>query len=275
MFHSLRYIRVLDLSSSLLYELPSFIKVLKPLRYLDLSRIDIKELPNSICNLCNLQTLKLLGCLWLFELPKDLGNMVNLHYFELDEIFWFKCRTLPLRMGNLTCLQNLHTFPVNFTSGHGIEELKDMANLTGTLHILNLKNAMNAAEAKLNKKESHQKLVLEWSEKDFNQEYEVRAKRGLKDLQPHSNLKELALDHFKGSNFPSWMTDDRLHISNYPKLREVPKLMPNLRVLKIKKCDSLKALPMAASLMFLILIDSLVLEDWQEGICITEDDQGN
>ncbi|XWS42774.1 hypothetical protein CRYUN_Cryun16bG0043200 [Craigia yunnanensis] len=326
MFHSLKYIRVLDLSSSLLLELPSSIEELKLLRFLDLSRTEIKMLPNSICNLCNLQTLKLLGCLWLFELPKDLGDMVNLRYLELDEMFWFKCRTLPPRMGNLTSLQNLHAFPVSGTSGHGIEELKDMTNLTGTLHILNLENAVNAAEAKLNGKESLQKLVLEWSDKDFNQEDDVRAERGLKDLQPHSNLKELALDHFKGSNFPSWMTDGllqnlvtltlthctkcttlsvgqlfclrqlhikgmqelaewpevqcpslgRLHISNCPKLREVPKLMPNLRVLKIKKCDSLKALPMAPSLMFLILIDNLILKDWQEvGKCITRDDQGN
>ncbi|XWS58624.1 hypothetical protein CRYUN_Cryun08bG0050700 [Craigia yunnanensis] len=99
--------------------------------------------------------------------------MVNLHYLELDDMFWFKCRTLPPRMGNLTSLQNLHAFPVSGTSGHGIEELKDMANLTGTLNISNLENAVNAAEAKLNEKEGLQKLVLEWSDKDFNQENEV------------------------------------------------------------------------------------------------------
>ncbi|XWS42771.1 hypothetical protein CRYUN_Cryun16bG0042900 [Craigia yunnanensis] len=203
MFHSLEYIRVLALSSSLLLELPSSIEKLKLLRYLDLSRTEIKVLPNSICNLYNLQTLKLLGSLWLFELPRDLDNMVNLHYLELDEMFWFKCRTLPPRMGNLTSLQNLHAFSVSGTSGHGIGELKDMANITGTLHISNLENAVNAVDAKLNEMESLQKLVLEWSDKDFNQEDDVRAERGLKDLQPHSNLKELALDHFKGSNFPS------------------------------------------------------------------------
>ncbi|XVF30647.1 hypothetical protein REPUB_Repub16aG0076300 [Reevesia pubescens] len=138
MFHSLKYIRVLDLSSSLLLELSSSIEELKLLRYLDLSRTEIKMLPNSICNLCNLQTLKLLRCLWVFELPKDLGNLVNLRYLELDEMFWFKCKILPPRMGNLTSLRNLHAFRVSGASGHGIEELKDMAHLTGTLHISNL-----------------------------------------------------------------------------------------------------------------------------------------
>ncbi|XVF56724.1 hypothetical protein PTKIN_Ptkin06aG0143100 [Pterospermum kingtungense] len=200
-----------------------------------------------------------------------------------------------------------------------------MANLTGTLHILNLENTVNAAEAKLNEKESLQKLVLEWSDKDFSQEDEARAERSLRDLQPHSNLKEIALSHFKGSNFPSWMTDGllqnmvtltlshctkcttlsvgqlhglrelyikamqelaewqdvecpslrMLYVSNCPKLREVPKFIPNLRVLKIKKCDTLKALPMAPSLKFLKLIDNLALEDWQEWTGIVQDDQGN
>ncbi|XVF56720.1 hypothetical protein PTKIN_Ptkin06aG0142800 [Pterospermum kingtungense] len=324
MFRSLKYIRVLDLSSSLLLELPSSIEELKLLRYLDLSRNEIKVLTNSICKLCNLQTLKLQGCPQLFELPKDLHKMVNLRYLELDEMFWFKCRALPPRMGSLTSLQNLHAFPVSGTSGHGIEELKDMANLTGALHILNLENAVNAAEAKLNEKKSLQKLVLEWSDKDFNREDEARAERSLRDLQPHSNLKELALHHFKGSNFPSWMKDDllqnmvkltlshctkcttlsvgqlprlrklyikgmqeleewqdvkcpslrTLHISNCPKLRNVPKLTSYLRVLKIKKCDTLKALPMAPFLETLILTDNLVLEDWEEGLCIVGDDQG-
>ncbi|KAK6243623.1 hypothetical protein QUC31_010032 [Theobroma cacao] len=265
------------------------------------------------------------GCLWLFELPKDLGNLVNLRHLELDDMFWFKCEMLPPRMGNLTSLQNLHSFPVSGTSGHGIEELKNMANLTKTVHISKLENAVNAAEAKLNVKESLQKLVLEWSDKDFNQQDEVTAVRVLKDLQPHSNLKELALHHFKGSNFPLWMTDGllqnlvtltlshctkcttlsvgrlpclrvlyikgmleleewpevqclslgRLHINNCPKLRKVPDLMPNLGVLKIKKCDSLRALPLAPSLLFLILIDNVVLEEWKEGMLIAQDDQGN
>lgn len=326
MFRSLKYIRALDLSSSLLTEIPDSVGELKLLRYLDLSRTEIKKLPNSVCKLWNLQTLKLLGCLWLFELPKDLGKMVNLIYLELDDMFWFKCRELPPRMGNLTRLQNLHAFRVlSSTSGRGIGELKDMADLTGKLQISNLENVVNAAEAKLNQKGSLQMLLLEWTDKDFHQEDEVRAERDLNHLQPHSNLKGLALHHFKGSKFPSWMTSgllqnlrtltlshcikcttisvgqlprlrvlyikgmleleewpedqcptlNRLQISNCPKLRKVPNLMLNLTVLKIKKCDSLKALPMAPHLMFLILIDNLVLEDWHEGRLTAVDEQRN
>ncbi|KAK8611457.1 hypothetical protein V6N13_131506 [Hibiscus sabdariffa] len=331
MFRSLKYIRVLDLSSTSLSELPSSVDELKLLRSLDLSRTEIKRLPDSVCNLWNLQTLKLLGCLWLFELPKDLGKMVNLIYLELDEMFWFKSRSLPPGLGNLTRLQNLHAFQVlkaKGATGHGIGELKNMTDLTGKLHISNLENAVNAAEAKLNQKGRLEKLVLEWSDKHINnQEDEVRAERDLKDLQPHSNLKELTLHHYKGSNFPSWMTDAhrflpnlvkltlshctkcttisvgqfpclrelyikgmleleewpeaqcdsllRLQISNCPKLRTVPEMMLNLRTLKIKKCDSLEAIPFAPSLMFLILINNLVLENWREGAIIPVDDQGN
>ncbi|KAK8541866.1 hypothetical protein V6N12_014487 [Hibiscus sabdariffa] len=296
MFRSLKYIRVLDLSSTSLSELPSSVDELKLLRSLDLSRTEIKRLPDSVY-----------------------------------EMFWFKSRSLPPGLGNLTRLQNLHAFQVlkaKGATGHGIGELKDMTDLTGKLHISNLENAVNAAEAKLNQKGRLEKLVLEWSDKYINnQEDEVRAERDLKDLQPHSNLKELTLHHFKGSNFPSWMTDAhrflpnlvkltlnhctkcttisvgqfpclrelyikgmleleewpeaqcdsllRLQISNCPKLRKVPELMLNLTSLKIKKCDSLEAIPFAPSLMFLILINNLVLENWREGAIIPVDDQGN
>lgn len=70
-FRTLKYLRVLDLSSSAMTELPKSIGKLILLRYLDLSYTEIRGLPDSICNLINLQTLKLLGCLWLHELPKD------------------------------------------------------------------------------------------------------------------------------------------------------------------------------------------------------------
>nr|XP_023897230.1 putative disease resistance protein RGA3 [Quercus suber] len=134
-FRTMRYLRTLDLSSSMILELPSSIDELKLLRYLDLSRTEIKFLPNSICNLYHLETLKILGCPWLFKLPKDLGNLVNLRHMELEDLFWFKLSVLPPKAGNLTRLQNWHAFRVGNKIGYRIEELKNMAYLSGTLHI--------------------------------------------------------------------------------------------------------------------------------------------
>ncbi|OMO84849.1 hypothetical protein COLO4_21822 [Corchorus olitorius] len=323
MFDSLHYIRVLDLSYSDT-ELPSSIEKLKLLRYLNLSGTQIKELPNSICNLYNLQTLKLLGCLWLSELPKDLDNLVNLRHLELDEIFWFNCRMLPSKMGDLTTLKKLNVFPVSETNGHGIEELKEMAYVTA-LHVLKLENAVTKVDVESNEKEGFRKQVLDWSGRDFNEEDEVKREGELEGLKHNSNLEELAIRHFVGSNFPSWMIGGllqnlvtlslyhctkcktislgqlpclrelyikgmqkleewpqdqytslcMLHVINCPKLRKLPNFMSDLRVLKLKRCDSLKALPKAPSLMFLILINNLVLEDWQEGSSTTQYDEGN
>ncbi|KAF3960657.1 hypothetical protein CMV_014645 [Castanea mollissima] len=313
-FRTLKYIRTLDLSSSMILELPSSIKELKLLRYLDLSRTEIKLLPKSICKLYNLETLKLLGCPWLFELPKDLGNLVNLRHLELDDLFWVKFSILPPKVGNLTNLHDWHAFQVGNKTGYGIEELKNMAYLSGTLHISKLENVDDVREAKMNEKKYLWKLVFEWSDRVVNTHDEATEKSVLEGLQPHSNLKELQIRHYRGNEFPAWMREgqlqnlisvtlndctnckiltlgelpnlqllyikgmqelekwpevkcpslSRLKFSNCPKLKELPEFFPNLRTLKIKRCTSLRALPVAPSLMFLKLIDNLVLEDWHE-----------
>ncbi|TXG66478.1 hypothetical protein EZV62_007753 [Acer yangbiense] len=316
LFHKLKYLRMLDLSNSTLSVLPSSIEELKLLRYLNLSKTDIKVLPNSICNLYNLQTLKLLGCLWLSKLPKDLGNLVNLRNLELEDMFWFKSSTLLPRIGNLTGLQNLHAFQVGRKSGYGIEELKNMAYLTGTLHISKLENAVNAGDAKLNEKKNLDKLVLEWSIRGVNPKDVSDDEKLLKDLQPHSILTELQILNYMGNNFPNWITSGqlqnlqtltlngctgcrilslaqiphlcilnikrmpelekwsdetclslyRLKISCCDKLSELPQHLLNVEDMKIKKCFSLKSLPVTPSLKFLILDDNPILEDFNEQV---------
>ncbi|KDP39601.1 hypothetical protein JCGZ_02621 [Jatropha curcas] len=271
-FDGLKYIRVLDLSSSVLLQLPKSIEKLKLLRYLDLSETDIKVLPDSICNLYNLQTLKMLGCPWLFSLPKDLGKLVNLHYLQLDEMFWFKCEALPPYIGKLINLHNLSAFRVGSKTGYGIEELKEMAYLQGTLHISTLENAVNAKEAKLSEKESLQKLVFEWSNRVINPRDEAAEERILEDLLPHSNIKELQICNYKSVGLPSWMRDgllqnlvtltlnhctktkiltlgqlpclEALNIKGLQELEEWPNLqLPTLHRLKICDCPKLIRLP--------------------------------
>ena len=75
-----KYLRVLNLKDSSFKLLPSSIGSLKHLRFFDLSGNDIiKQIPNSICKLYNLQTL-ILDCKNLERLPKGIRNMINLRF---------------------------------------------------------------------------------------------------------------------------------------------------------------------------------------------------
>ncbi|KAL4649621.1 hypothetical protein ACB092_01G027300 [Castanea dentata] len=76
-----KYLRVLNLCNSTFEVLSSSIGTLKHLRFLDLSLNDqIRELPNSICKMHNLQTLRLLNCNKLKQLPVGLSNMISLRH---------------------------------------------------------------------------------------------------------------------------------------------------------------------------------------------------
>ena len=106
-----RYLRVLDLSDSCFKVLPRSIGTMKHLRQLDLSRNRrIMKLPNSICKLQNLQTLRLEGCSNLEELPKDIRYMVSLRWLEITT----KQKSLPeslnfLRVLGLSNCDNLES----------------------------------------------------------------------------------------------------------------------------------------------------------------------
>ncbi|XP_041016811.1 putative disease resistance RPP13-like protein 1 [Juglans microcarpa x Juglans regia] len=268
---SLRYLRVLDLSSSTILALPKSIENLKELRYLDLSKTDIRELPESICKLINLQTLKLLGCPWLFQLPSKLGALVNLRHLELDEMFWNKISIFPPKMGQLTSLHNLHTFEVGRNPGHRIEELKNMVYLTGTLRITKLENAVNPREANLKDKKMVQKLEYVWSNGSNVDEAGDRDAL-LEDLQPHLNVEKLVICHYRGNEFPTWMRNGllsnlvsislshcartkilsldklpklaKLHLKNMQELEESSEeRYPSLKRLKIIGCPKLRKLP--------------------------------
>ncbi|XP_050245666.1 putative disease resistance protein RGA1 isoform X4 [Quercus robur] len=79
-----KHLRLLNLRDSTLETLSSSISTLKHLRYLNLrGNRKIKKLPDSICDLQNLETLILQECEDLEELPRDIRKMVSLRYFEI------------------------------------------------------------------------------------------------------------------------------------------------------------------------------------------------
>ncbi|KAF7105709.1 hypothetical protein CFC21_106488 [Triticum aestivum] len=76
----------------------------KHLRYLDISWSNIVRLPDSICMLYNLQTLRLMNCSMLQQLPEDMARLKMLIHLYL-----FGCVSLKCIFPNLGLLKNLHT----------------------------------------------------------------------------------------------------------------------------------------------------------------------
>ncbi|KAJ9685853.1 hypothetical protein PVL29_017788 [Vitis rotundifolia] len=82
----IRFLHILSLREHNIIDLPDSIGNLKHLRYLDLSHTMINKLPESICCLCNLQTMILSECRYLLELPSKMGKLINLRYLDISRV---------------------------------------------------------------------------------------------------------------------------------------------------------------------------------------------
>ena len=118
---------VLSLNEFNIEKVPKSLGKLTHQRYLDLSNNWFEVLPNSITSLKNLQTLKLVGCRSLKELPKDTRELINMRHLEND-----RCPHLshmPCGIGELTVLQSLPLFVVGNVGNGILCELKGLNNL--------------------------------------------------------------------------------------------------------------------------------------------------
>ncbi|PPS16219.1 hypothetical protein GOBAR_AA04367 [Gossypium barbadense] len=168
------------------------------LRVLSLANYgNIKELPEDI--------LKLWGCKYLVELPRDMGRLINMLYLDIKGT---KLARMPEGMGRLKDLQIVTDFVLGFQDGSRINELGKLKHLRGRLSILGLKNvasAMDAKDANLKDKVDLKKLKLRWS-KDNDIDGDSRHDREvLEQLERHTNLEHLVIQSYKGTRFPEWV----------------------------------------------------------------------
>ncbi|XP_054798178.1 putative disease resistance protein RGA3 [Prosopis cineraria] len=123
------YLRILDLSNSGIRYLPNCLGCLKHLRYLNLNgNHDLEYLPDSICGLHFLQTLKLLGCMKINKFPRKFSNLVSLRNLVINSPrmpIWEK------QLGSLTSLRSLSiVYCDNLVSlSEGIQHLRALRTL--------------------------------------------------------------------------------------------------------------------------------------------------
>ncbi|GKV46856.1 hypothetical protein SLEP1_g53817 [Rubroshorea leprosula] len=246
-----RSLQSLKLAAADANELKSSLGRLKYyMKFLDISESAIKRLPKSVTKLYNLQTLRFTDCNSLEKLPSGIENLVSLRHIYFDDE-----RHVPSSIGKLTSLQTLPLFVVGTEKGRKIEELKSLNQLRGKLKIckLELVSQSEASEARLEDKGELIKLQFVWSKNRANSDKDMGVLEG---LQPHSNLKSLTIENYRGGNCPSWMMKDisgshaSFQLNRLVKLKLIDcdecgdisclELLPELKVLNIKAMPNVK-----------------------------------
>ncbi|XP_057528339.1 putative disease resistance protein RGA1 [Amaranthus tricolor] len=218
------------------------------LRYLDLSnKKELKVLPNSITELHNLETLILINCINLRQLPEHFSKLVQLRHLDLR---WCGLSVMPSGMNKLTSLRVLPIFVV----GYG--ELKDLlafTNIEGKIHI-KINANYSGVEGMNDREEGYLKTMkhLTAVEITFDRRC-VDSEVVMKKLEPHSNVKGFSLKGYFGKKIPRWGTEDNnwaitlshlvdIQLDNCPELEQMPLLskLPHLKSLTLSNLRKLE-----------------------------------
>ncbi|XP_057524480.1 putative disease resistance RPP13-like protein 1 isoform X2 [Amaranthus tricolor] len=198
-----KYLRLLSLARMKLTQVPRVIGNLSHLRLLDLSSTHVRELPVSTRNLHNLQTLLLKNCRFL-EAVTHVTHLIELRHLDFVGAALVE---IPRGIGKLTNLRTLNGLVLKAKHGDAIRELKYLNDLHGSLKISGIQNIVrseDAKEAMMHEKSGLNELRMFWgastNEVDDNVEHHV-----LHYLKPHESIKELLLEGYRASTFPSWL----------------------------------------------------------------------
>ncbi|KAM5578467.1 putative disease resistance protein RGA3 [Rosa sericea] len=213
-------LRTLNLSENSILEVPKEIGGLIHLRYLDLSQNDeLKELPDSLCDLYNLQTLRLVGCSQLVKFPDEeaMRKLTKLKHLYVEGSPRLKSKGI----GRLSGLQKLDVFHLNGYRGEDkegtlkLQDLKNLNQLEGRLWITHLESVEDASEgvkACLSEKHLLHHLHLDflclpcnkWGREEGTGQNDREILNG---LQPHGDLESLSIGNCQlaTSPCPDWI----------------------------------------------------------------------
>ncbi|KAF8015886.1 hypothetical protein BT93_H1435 [Corymbia citriodora subsp. variegata] len=248
----LRRCRALGLGYEDFWIPPSLGSRLKHLRFLDVSgNLSIKDLPNSITNLVNLQTLKLSNCKELTTLPRDLKRLVDLRHLLIDG-----CQSLshmPCGLNHLSKLQTLSLFIVQkmdhkVSGGVGsLDELDGLNKLAGSIDLKNLQFLQPIPnKGHLKEKQRLRCLLLSWSTEQQDGKSDSDELILWENIRPHPNLTHLVICSCMNRSPPSWLSSItnliKLTLEKCRKWKYLPLLgeLPSLKRLSLEELDALE-----------------------------------
>ncbi|XP_075660246.1 putative disease resistance protein RGA4 [Castanea sativa] len=251
LFQHFRCLRTLTLNCKylgMLKELPDAVENFIHLRYLKLIGYCGDGLPETICNLCNLQILNIkIQGKEILKLPQGMSKLINLRHLNLDFYSSWLNVKFPRGFGRLTSLRTLKFFNVNGKDDNErckLGELRNLNHLEGTFQITGLGSEVDACEAtnaQLKKKINLRTLSLSFDKWDGEEIIREKDALVLHALEPPPNLEYLSIRSYRGPTmFPNWMMS-----------------LTNLRILEISEL-SLEHLPPLGKLQY---VESLTIGD--------------